>query len=51
MNGFLHTVEENIYKDWMNEKRTKKDFRIHKDDNGEYEYVFLTERMKRKWNY
>ena len=22
-----------MYKEWMNEKRTKKDFRIHKDDN------------------
>ena len=22
-----------MYKEWMNEKRTKKDFRIHKDDD------------------
>ena len=30
---YYRTVDENMYKEWMNEKRTKKDFRIHKDDD------------------
>ena len=41
MNGFLHTVEENIYKDWMNEKRTKKYFHIHNNDNERRIWVRL----------
>ena len=30
---YYHTMDENMYKEWMNEKRTKKDFHIYKDDN------------------
>ena len=30
---YYHTVDGNMYKEWMNEKRTKKDFHIHKDDD------------------
>ena len=41
LNGFLHTVEENIYKDWMNEKRTKKYFHIHNNDNERRIWVRL----------
>ena len=28
---YYHTVEGDMYKDWMNEKRTKKDFRLNND--------------------
>ena len=30
---YYHTVDGIMYKEWMNEKRIKKDFHIHKDDN------------------
>ena len=30
---YYHTIDGNMYKEWMNEKRTKKGFRIHKDDD------------------
>ena len=30
---YYHTIDGNMYKEWMNEKRTKKDFHIHKDDD------------------
>ena len=30
---YNHTVDGNMYMKWMNEKRTKKDFHIHKDDD------------------
>ena len=29
---YYHTIDGNMYKKWMNEKRTKKEFHIHKDD-------------------
>ena len=29
---YYHTVEGDMYKDWMKEKRTKKDFRLKNDD-------------------
>ena len=31
---YYHTVDGNKYKEWMNEKRTKKDFRIKNDDDN-----------------
>ena len=31
---YYHTVEGDMYKEWMNEKRTKKDFRIKNDDDN-----------------
>ena len=30
-----------MYKEWMNEKWTKKDFRIHKDDDEKRIWVYL----------
>ena len=30
---YYHTVEGDMYKEWMNEKRTKKDFRLKNDDD------------------
>ena len=30
---YYHTVDGNMYKEWMNEKRTKKDFRLMNDDD------------------
>ena len=30
-----------MYKEWMNEKWTKKDFRIHKDDDERRIWVYL----------
>ena len=30
---YYHTVDGDMYKDWMNEKRTKKDFRLNNDDD------------------
>ena len=32
---YYHTMDGNMYKEWMNEKRTKKDFRIQNDDDNE----------------
>ena len=31
---YYHTVDRSMYKEWMNEKRTKKDFRINNDDDN-----------------
>ena len=31
---YYHTVEGDMYKEWMNEKRTKKDFRLNNDDEN-----------------
>ena len=31
---YYHTVKGDMYKDWMNEKRTKKDFRLNNDDDN-----------------
>ena len=31
---YYHTVDGNMYKEWMNEKRTKKDFRLKNDDDN-----------------
>ena len=30
---YYHTVEGDMYKEWMKEKRTKKDFRLKNDDD------------------
>ena len=30
---YYQTVDGNMYKEWMNEKRTKKDFRLMNDDD------------------
>ena len=38
---YYNTVDGNMYKEWMNEKRTKKDFRIHKDDDERRIWVLL----------
>ena len=40
---YYHTMDENMYKEWMNEKRTKKDFHIHKDDNERRRWVCLSD--------
>ena len=32
---YYHTMDGKMYKEWMNEKRTKKDFRIQNDDDNE----------------
>ena len=39
---YYHTVDRNMYKEWMNEKRTKKDFHIHKDNERRI-WVHLSE--------
>ena len=31
---YYHTVEGNMYKEWVKEKRTKKDFRLNNDDDN-----------------
>ena len=31
---YYHTIDGNMYKEWMNEKRTKKDFRLKNDDDN-----------------
>ena len=31
---YYHTVDRNMYKEWMNEKRTKKDYRLNNDENN-----------------
>ena len=31
---YYHTLEGNMYKEWMNEKRTKKDFRLNNEDTS-----------------
>ena len=38
-----HTVDGNMYKEWMNEKRTKKDFSIRIIDEEEKVYVWLSD--------
>ena len=48
---YYNTVDGNMYKEWMNEKRTKKDFASRTMMKREYGYFFWTERMKRKWNH
>ena len=30
---YYHTIDGNMYKEWMNEKRTKKDFHLKNDDD------------------
>ena len=37
---YYHTVDKNMYKEWMNEKPTKKDFRL-KNDDGKRVWVRL----------
>ena len=32
-----------MYKEWMNEKQTKKDFNIHKNDNEKRIWVWLSD--------
>ena len=29
---YYHTIDGNMYKEWMNEKQTKKEFHIHNND-------------------
>ena len=48
---YYNTVDGNMYKEWMNEKRTKKDFASRTMMKEEYGYIFRMERMKRKWNH
>ena len=38
---YSHTLNANMYKECMNEKRTKKDFRIHKDGDERRIWVHL----------
>ena len=38
---YYNTIDGNMYKEWMNEKRTKKDFHIHKDDDKRRIWVHL----------
>ena len=38
---YNHTMQGNMYKEWMNEKRSKKDFHIHKDDNERRIWIYL----------
>ena len=40
---YYHTIDGNMYKEWMNEKRTKKDFHI-KNDNERRIWVYLSDR-------
>ena len=30
---YYHTIDKNMYKEWMNEKWTKKDFHLNNDDD------------------
>ena len=38
---YYHTMDGNMYKEWMNEKWIKKYFRIHKDDDKRRIWVRL----------
>ena len=40
---YHHTVDENMYKEWMNEKRTKKKFHIHKNKDERRLWVWLSD--------
>ena len=47
---YYHTMEGDMYKDWMNEKRTKKDFRLKNDDDKRLWVDYRVRRVIRKWN-
>ena len=48
---YNHTMEGNMYKEQMNEKRTRRAFASTRTImKEEYGYVFHMRRMKRKWN-
>ena len=47
---YYHTMEGDMYKDWMNEKRTKKDFRLKNDDDKRLWVDYRVRRAMRKWN-
>ena len=38
---YYNTIDGNMYKEWMNEKRTKKDFHIHKDNDEKRIWVLF----------
>ena len=38
---YYNTVDGNMYKEWMNEKRTKKDFHIYKNDDEKRVWILL----------
>ena len=47
---YYHNVDGDMYKEWMNEKRTKKDFRLKNDDDIYCGLVYQMERARKKWN-
>ena len=47
---YYHTVDRNMYKKWINEKRNKKDFRLKHVDDKRLGSITRLERAKRKWN-
>ena len=40
---YSNTLDGIMYKEWINEKRTKKDFNIHKNDNKKRIWVWLSD--------
>ena len=40
---YYHTMNGNMYKEWMNEKQIKNDFCIHKDDNERRIWICLSD--------
>ena len=40
---YYHTVDGDMYKEWMNEKQTKKDFHMHKNDDERRIWVHLSD--------
>ena len=43
---YYHTVEGDMYKDWMKKKRTKKDFRLNNDDDNRLWVLLLGEKSE-----
>ena len=48
---YYHTMDGDMYKKWMNETRTKKDFRLKNDDERKIWVRFLDGKSERKWNH
>ena len=47
---YYHTIDGNMYKEWMNEKRTKKDFRLKNDDDNILWVGLPDGKRRKKWN-
>ena len=47
---YYHTVEGDMYKEWMNKKRIKKGFRLDEEKINHCCFTYLIITVKRKWN-